>query len=85
MFKMIKIYIKRNLVPLIHAFSLKRLQKRDTLSNSGYLVIEYTNVNKCRGVQFVITSHLEPVVLESLCRKWEVFRSWGSKLMQWYM
>lgn len=41
------------------------------LSRAGYAVIEYTNANKRRGIQFRIASHLEPFVLEPFCLKSE--------------
>lgn len=46
------------------------------LSRVGHFLIEHSNANKRRGIQFRISSHLEPFVVELFCLKSESIVYW---------
>jgi len=38
------------------------------ISRAGYSILEYVNPNQRRGIQFGVTSYLEPVLVQSFCQ-----------------
>jgi len=52
-----------------HRAPTKKDEKISFISRAGHVIIEMTNPNLRRGIQFRIASHLEPLLVDCLCWK----------------